>query len=99
MNLKYRKFRDINSMTADELKTVKEIQFDFDEKLLGGFMICDRTIYSEVPPNCKPETIPISFRNGDYRADAIVDGFMDEKEDVYVSESEMDAGICIEWPL
>lgn len=46
--------------------------------------------------NCKLETIPISFRNGDYRADAIVDGFMGDNEEVYVSETEMDAGICIE---
>jgi hypothetical protein len=99
MNAKYRKFKDVSLMSPEEVKLFKETQFDFNEMVFGGFVICDPVIYSEVPANCKLETIPISFRNGNYRADAIVDGYMDENEEVYVSESEMDACILIKWPL
>lgn len=96
---RYRKFKNVDEMTRDEIKTVKETEFDFDERSFGGYVICDPAWYTEIPQNCKLETIPISFRNGNYRADAICDGFVAENGDIYVSEHEMDIGICIEWEL
>lgn len=95
----YRKFKDVNKMTPDEVMEFKKNEFDFNENLFGGFVICDSKIYTEIPENCKPETIPISFREGNYRNDGIADGFMDENEEVYVSESEMEASVCIDWYL
>lgn len=99
MNTKYRKFKHSDTFAPEELEKFKETQFDFDPSLFGAFVLCDSVLYDVLPEKCKPDAIPISFKNGNYRADGVADGFMDESECVYVSESEMDACICIEWPL
>lgn len=95
----YRKCKLASELTPEELKFAKENQFDFDENALGAFIICDPIRYTEVPKNCKPDTFPVSFRNDDYRADAVCDGFINEKREAYISEHEMDIGICMEWPI
>lgn len=97
MNDRYRKFKHSYSLTHFEKRIFRETEFDFDERLFGSFVICDPSWYTEIPLNCKVDTFPISFRNGDYRADAVCDGFVDENGEVYISENEMSAGICIEW--
>lgn len=43
----YRKFKDVRVLTEEELKFVKESQFDFDLSVFGGFVICDSILYSE----------------------------------------------------
>lgn len=96
----YRRFKLVQEMTPDELKTAKENEFDFDERVLGAFIPVDQIKYTEVPENCEPDVFPVSFRNGNCRADAVCDGFIDgNKGEVYISEHEMDIGICMEWDL
>jgi hypothetical protein len=98
MSDKYRKLKYTGDMTPEERNTFKETEFDFDESLFGAFVVCDPNYYTELPENCKADTIPASFRNGDYRADSVCDSFMDELGYAWVLESELEAGICIEWP-
>lgn len=99
MSEKYRKFKLVQEMTQTEIKTAKETEFNFDENILGAFVPLDQVFYSELPANCKPDTFPVSFKNGKCRADAVCDGFIDENGEVYISEHEMSIGICIEWEL
>lgn len=99
MTDKYRRFKLVQEMTSDELNTAKENEFDFNENVLGAFVPLDQVIYTEIPENCKPDVFPTSYRNGNCRADGVCDGFIDEKGEVYISCSEMDIGICMEWEL
>jgi hypothetical protein len=99
MSEKYRKFKLSDNMTQEEIDIFKETQFYFDPCLFGAYVLCDSKTYSELPQNCKPATIPISFKNGEYRADGVADCFINKNDEAYVSESEMEACICIEWPL
>ena len=86
-------------MTHEELKVFKETEFDCDEKMLGSWVICDPNWYTELPPNCKEDTVPTSIKNNDYRTDGVCDCFVSEEGEFFISESEMEAGICIEWPI
>jgi len=99
MTDRYKKLKLVQEMTPAEMKSAKETQFDFDEDALGAFVPLDNTWYTEIPQNCKLDTFPVSFRSENYRADAVCDGYIDEKREVYISETELDAGICIEWPI
>lgn len=99
MTERYRKLKYLGDMTPEELELFKKKEFDCDEKMLGSWVICDPNVYTKLPPNCKTDVIPYSIKNGNYRADGAGDCFVSENGEFFISEKEMEAGICIEWPL
>ena len=99
MTEKYRKFKLSDDLTPKERAMMKDIEFDFDPSSFGAYVICDPNWYNELPDNCTTDTLPVSFRYGNYRADGVCDCFVSPEGEFFVSESEMESGICIEWPL